>query len=141
MKKIFIGIGGIVMILIGIGAGLAWRRYVTSSSSLKVTPTPTIGVNETPGPVFSEAILTVNATGFLPKSLTVQSGTKVLWNNMSGKTINISSDYHPTHLLYPMLNIGEVLDGESVSLIFDTPGTYTYHNHLDSTQTGTIIVE
>lgn len=79
--------------------------------------------------------------GFSPPTLTIKAGEKVVWINRSGRTITVNSAVHPTHLVYPPLNLGEVADGSSVELVFDKTGTYKYHNHLNPAEFGTIIVE
>lgn len=89
----------------------------------------------------NEAIVTVTASGFAPQTLTIKAGTKVVWMNKSGTAVTVNSAVHPTHLVYPPLNLGEFGDGSSVQLVFDKPGTYKYHNHLNPSQTGTIVVE
>lgn len=83
----------------------------------------------------------VTENGFEPSTVTIKAGTKVVWINNSGQDSNVSSAFHPTHLVYPPLNLGSFSDGDSVSLIFDKPGTYKYHNHLDPSQFGEIVVE
>ena len=83
----------------------------------------------------------VTDSGFLPASLTVKLNTRVKWTNKTDKAISINSDDHPTHKLYPKINLSEVLSGTSVSTIFDKSGTYTYHDHYNPTRTGKIVVE
>lgn len=68
-------------------------------------------------------------------------GTTVVWVNNNGQAATVNSDPHPTHTLFPFLNLGGFEDGSSVSAKFDKVGVYTYHNHLDPTETGTVIVE
>jgi len=68
-------------------------------------------------------------------------GTKVVWIKKSGAVATVNSADHPTHLVYPPINMGEFKDGTSVQLVFDKPGTYKYHNHLIPSQTGTVVVE
>ena len=84
----------------------------------------------------------VNATsaGFEPKDLTIKMGTKVVWVNDGTSVANVSSALHPTHQVYPTLNLGNFESGESVELVFDKAGTYRYHNHLNPSQTGTVTV-
>lgn len=88
-----------------------------------------------------ETLVKVSAAGFEPKTLNVKVGTKVTWKNEGGKTVNVASAVHPTHLVYPPLNLGEVGDGASVSLVFTDVGSFNYHDHLTPTHTGTIVVE
>lgn len=89
----------------------------------------------------NEAIVTITVSGFAPQALTIKTGTRVVWMNKSGGTVTVNSAAHPTHLVYPPLNLGEFGNGSSVQLGFDKPGTYSYHNHLNPNQTGTIVVE
>lgn len=89
----------------------------------------------------SGAEVSLTLTGFSPKTITVKAGTKVVWTNSSGQAGNVSSNLHPTHLIYPALNLGNFEGSQSVSLVFDKAGTYGYHNHLNTTETGTIVVE
>lgn len=79
--------------------------------------------------------------GFEPNSVTVKVGTKVKWINKTDATANVSSAQHPTHEDYPPLNLGDFEPGKSVSLIFPEAGTYKYHDHLNPSKFGTVIVE
>ena len=88
-----------------------------------------------------EATIKLTKSGFDPQTATVKVGSKVIWINGSGEDATVNSANHPTHQLYPLLNLGEFADGESLSLVFNTAGTYRYHNHLDSSVFGSIIVE
>lgn len=88
-----------------------------------------------------EAIVNYTATGFDLQQTKVKVGTKVTWFNKSGHAGNVSSAVHPTHQVYPPLNLGNFEDGEKLSLVFDKPGTYAYHNHLNASQFGKVIVE
>lgn len=86
---------------------------------------------------------TVNLTtnGFSPATLTIKAGTKVTWVNQSGSNATVNSNPHPIHTDYPPLNLGSFKDGGTLSLTFDKPGTYGYHNHLNPSESGTIIVQ
>jgi len=89
----------------------------------------------------SEVSVTLTSKGFSPQTITIKAATIVTWTNQSGTAASVNSAVHPTHQVYPPLNLGEFEDGGSLSLVFDSPGTYKYHNHLNPTQVGTIIVE
>ncbi|MBI2315297.1 cupredoxin domain-containing protein [Candidatus Daviesbacteria bacterium] len=113
----------------------------SSKDSSVVIP---LATNFSAGPSATESaqiriILAVD--GFSPKDLTIKIGTKVLWTNKSGSAATVDSSPHPSHTDYPQLNLGNFADGETLSLIFDKAGTYKYHNHLNSSQFGTIVVQ
>lgn len=91
----------------------------------------------------NSSITTIALTnaGFTPKDVIVKAGAKVVWENKSGSAATVNSASHPTHLLYPFLNLGEFADGSSVQVVFEKAGKYSYHNHLNPSETGTITVE
>ncbi len=78
--------------------------------------------------------------GFLPKTVSVKKGTRVVWINNSKDTATVNSDDHPSHTKSPVLNLGEFEPGSNLQLILDKPGTYSYHNHLNPEMTGTVII-
>ncbi|OGM26233.1 hypothetical protein A2962_04325 [Candidatus Woesebacteria bacterium RIFCSPLOWO2_01_FULL_39_61] len=121
--------------------------YSTESQNSNVSQTnPTSGQTTTSGNANDqtnqeEVNVTLTKSGFSPQTITISQGAKVIWTNESGTTTTVNSADHPTHLKYPPLNLGSFTNGESLSLVFDTPGTYGYHNHLNASQFGTVTVE
>ncbi len=111
-------------------------------SAQQTQPTPTSTTTQTTSPTMQNqtTTVTVTASGFNPQVVSIKAGDKVVWVNKSGQMANVSSDPHPIHTAYPPLNLGSFSDGSSVSLVFDKPGKYGYHNHLDASQTGTVVV-
>ena len=143
MNKLLIGI---IIVVVVIGA------IAVMSSSKKTQQQPinsnyNSGSEQTqqsgsqPGKESNKSVIDVTTSGFSPNALTVKAGAMVEWNNKSGSTISINSADHPTHKLYPQLNIGEIANGTATGLIFDKPGTYMYHDHYNPSMTGTIVVE
>lgn len=142
-----------VVVLIVIVGGFFYLQNNENSSSPSPSPTqeatqnptpspsPEASVSATPDNSAEEASVSATQAGFVPQSLTVKSGTTVTWTNNSGVSSNVSSANHPTHALWPFLNLGTFGQGQSISVVFDALGTYTYHNHLVPSQKGTVIVE
>ena len=130
----------VVLIVILGGALLLNKSSKTTTNTAVNTQTPTSTQNKTTNQITS-ADVTVTSSGFEPKDLKIKVGTQVVWTNKSGKTVTVNSDNHPTHLLWPFLNLGAFDDGQSVSVSFAKSGKYTYHNHLDPSQTGSVTVE
>lgn len=89
----------------------------------------------------SNTAVTLTGSGFEPKEITVKAGTTVVWENKSGIDATVSSDNHPTHLLYPFLNLGKFADGSSVQVVFEKAGKYSYHNHFNASERGFVTVE
>ena len=111
-------------------------QTVSSPTPAEETATPTPEATKQ-----KEAMVTLSKNGFSPKTVTVKTGDKVFWKNESGETATVNSAPHPIHTTYPKLNLGNFEDGETLELIFTDPGTYNYHNHLNVSQTGSVIVE
>ncbi len=107
------------------------------------TQQPTSGSQAAPTSTSTNQQNTVTLTqdGFSPATLTVKAGETVTWVNKSGTDATVHSGPHPIHTSYPPLNLGSFSNGGTLSLRFDKPGTYSYHNHLNSSQNGTIIVQ
>ncbi len=68
-------------------------------------------------------------------------GATVTIQNDSDRTVDFSSDPHPTHTLYPFLNAGDVAPGESATVTIPRAGSFGYHDHLDPSKKGTIIAQ
>lgn len=147
-KKFILGIV-ILSILIVAGSYLSTRlqtKKINPPSVDKTTtpPSQTAASSESipKPPVFSgKQVVTLTKDGFDPAEITIKKGTLIQWLNKSGAEASVNSQNHPTHQLYPSLNLGRFPDGSSVSLIFDKAGTYKYHDHLHPDKTGTVIVE
>ena len=111
----------------------------------KSTGTPTASTTGSQSPTVSQQApvedvnVALTSSGFVPQTVTVKIGGRVIWTNKSGVDGTVNSDVYPTNLLWPFLNLGLFSNGSSVSVTFDKPGKYTYHNHLSPTQTGTVI--
>lgn len=95
----------------------------------------------TPGKTVEGKGVTVTDKGFEPQTVSIKAGQRVVWTDKSGGPVTVNSDSHPTHLLWPFLNLGTFDEGSSVSVVFEKTGKYTYHNHLNPSQTGTVVVE
>lgn len=134
----------IVVLMIGLGAFtfLGNKRTAPATSTKQLE---SIGSQETTSGGTEADKQNVNIvlgnSGFTPKDIIIKVGTRVIWINKSGAAATVSSGDHPTHLLYSFLNLGEFADSSSVQVVFNKPGKYSYHNHLNPSQTGTVTVE
>lgn len=90
----------------------------------------------------ANAVITWDGTSFSPSELTVKAGDTIAVKNASTTaSVQVNSDPHPTHTLFPGLNVGVVQAGSSKSFKISKAGTYTYHNHLNASQKGKIVAE
>lgn len=91
--------------------------------------------------VVEEVRVVLRDDGFDPADVTIKAGTAVRWvNNTSSAQASINSDDYPDNKLYPELNLGKFQKDQSLVHIFNTAGTYTYHDHFNPDRKGTVKV-
>lgn len=99
-----------------------------------------------------QLVVTYVSSGFDPKSITIEKGQTVVWFNENNRDMWVASAFHPTHSSYPEKTendcIGSTFDaceripsGQSWNFTFNNAGTWKYHNHLNPSQTGEIVVK
>lgn len=126
------------------GGVLLFTNRPNTAKSVKINqPQQTTAQTGSGTPTVIPNMTTVEVTtqGYSPKTITLKAGARVIWINKTDNAVTVNSADHPTHTVYPPLNLGEFPKGSSVQLVFDKPGTYTYHNHFNPSQTGTVIVK
>ncbi len=117
-------------------------------------PTPpvlqTSNQQTVPQPSVKENVVIYTNTGYSPATLTIKKGETVTFKNQSSNSMWTASGVHPTHRTYPTTGgcIGSTFDackgvqpGNSWPFKFDIAGTWSYHNHLNPSDLGTIIVQ
>lgn len=144
MKKV-IAIIVIALVVIGgiVFAAMSGSNKSTSPTPAATTPTPSTSSSSSSNNsdhTNSAATITYSDNGFSPATLTVKAGTTVTLKNTSSSDVQFDSDPHPVHTDDPELNIGSVSAGQSTTFTPTTTGTHGYHNHLNPSQTGTLIV-
>lgn len=118
-----------VLILVGIGV---WIYTANQKTTTSTTPAP----HDQPS-----ATIIYSDSGFSPKTITVSSGAIIAIRNTSSSDMQFDSDPHPVHTGDTELNVGTVAPGKTVTFKVTTTGTHGYHNHLNPSDTGTIIVQ
>lgn len=135
---------GIIVAVIALGLGVfLMKGQVFNNSSAQTIPQATTVPSEasTPAIETEETSVELTPSGYSPASLNIKVGTKVTFINKSGVNATVDSDPHPVHTSFPALNLGTFKNEETLTFTFDKNGTYGYHNHLNATQKGTVIVE
>ena len=104
----------------------------------------------------SQNVITYTNAGYSPNTLTIKLGETVTWKNESPSGMWTASAMHPSHIVYAGTSLqehcpdtaGESFDactstqpGDSWSFTFNKKGTWKYHNHVNASHFGTIIVE
>lgn len=94
-----------------------------------------------------------NGKTFTPASVTVQKGTKVTFVDDAG-SMWLATDQHPSHTGYDGTSRAEHCapgyagtkpfdqcgTGSTYSFTFNTTGTWQYHDHVNSSAGGTVVV-
>ncbi len=140
----------IVIALLGLGGWWVLNNRQTSGPAVS-TPTSQVDNSAQPTPASTnasdsansgrETVVNITELGFAPKTVTVKTGGTITWVNTDKVNHTVNSDVHPTHLLYPFLNLGAIAPGDKKSLVVTKTGTFTYHDHLNPSLTGTIIAQ
>ncbi len=166
-----LAVAAVVVVLVGFGIWQWYssREAASPESASDAPAAPTSYVEESALP-YSEPAAPTNApakapvsppaappntiiysdAGFSPSSLTVSKGTSVTFRNDSSRQMWPASGPHPTHEAYPEPGgcIGSKFDacagidpGGSWTFEFNQVGTWRYHDHLNASLRGTIVVE
>lgn len=95
-------------------------------------------------------IVTYTDSGFSPSKITIPKGSAVIFRNYSSKKMRVASNPHPAHNEYPATGgcVGSAFDScdnipqkVSWSFVFDSPGIWGYHDHLNPGKGGVVIVQ
>lgn len=122
-------------------------QYVNKAPT-KTTPADTNTTKEAGNTV------EITSAGFSPSTLAIKKGDVVTFVNKGSQASWPASAVHPTHSAYDGTSLSEhclngasfdachrLNQGESYSFTFDSVGSWKYHDHLNPSHTGTIVVE
>ncbi|MEO8637679.1 MAG: hypothetical protein ABI430_02130 [Candidatus Taylorbacteria bacterium] len=155
MNKNYV-IGGIVVIVVIAVIALAMNKGNTALAPSEISPSPSVTESVTPTPTpnptvstnpgtstVAKVIVIYTNSGFSPKTVTVKKGSTVEFVNQSDGGMSVASDPHPTHVIYPEFDQYKTsARGLKVfDFVFDKVGTWGYHNHMQASNTGTVIVQ
>ena len=129
-----------VLVLGLIGWYILNSQKYSTKPSLVSSPSPTTAASITPAAT-EGGVVKITPSGFIPQNITVKAGEFVRWVNEDAEDHTVNSAVHPTHQVYPRLNLGTIKPGDEKSLTFPDAGSYKYHDHLNPSLTGSVIVE
>lgn len=94
-----------------------------------------------PEPVPGDAHIVLTDSGFEPRKIHVLKGAAITFSTTRTVPFWPASDSHPNHLLYREFDPKQPLKpGEDWRFVFETPGTWEFHDHLRSYFTGVVYV-
>lgn len=125
---------GFVLLLTVIGA-FAFRGQ--SSETVGQPDTNDIQVGEA-----SEQIAVVyDGKAYSPNQISIQEGATVIFVNESSSPMWPASDPHPLHTDYSDFDpMGPVAAGDSYEYTFREAGEYGFHDHINPSASGVIVV-
>ncbi len=160
MKKTLLTIVVLVVVVVGWMLSRNKIDVVVNNPTpiVSSTPTPLVSPESTvsPSPVISKNVIIYTDSGYTSSTLKIKKGETVVWKNQSSSGMWTASAVHPTHTVYPGTNLANcgtpagsnqfdacngIASGQSWSFKFDNLGTWGYHNHLNSSHTGKVVVE
>lgn len=134
---------GLIIVIIVIGVVLYGRAGKNDNYNTKNTG----GVKEN--------VIEITSNGFNPNVLEINQGERVTFVNEDSSEHWPASAMHPTHRVYPGSDIAKcgtaeenkIFDackglglGKSYSFTFNEKGRWNYHDHLNPTKFGVIVV-
>ncbi len=145
MKKLWMVMG--IVIVVAAVAGGGWvlthkKNQKTTTPTTSSTPSSSTAPDSTAATTpAADSTITYSGSGFSPATITVKVGATVAIVNSSSQDMQFDSDPHPVHTDNTELNVGVVSPGQTMTFTVNKKGTWGYHNHLNSSQTGKIVVQ
>ena len=145
MKKVVIGI--IVVLLI-----IVTSIFILTNNS----ESPPNLSQSSKSSILSSYEIEMSSTGFSPSAITIKAGEKVTFIAIDSSNRWPATASHPTHTVYPGSDIQKcetseknsifdackgVSQGATYEFTFNEKGTWNYHDHLQPSKFGKIIVE
>jgi plastocyanin len=133
MKPMYIVIVVVGLIIVGGGALLLRPNKTTQKATQTVSTASTQAETKT---------VTYTDSGYSPASITIKVGDSVTFKNQSSSDVRTASNPHPIHTGLKGFDAGRgYAPGEDYTFTFTKVGTFGYHNHLNPSDGGTIIVQ
>lgn len=139
MNKTYLAIAAVIVILAIGFIVMNSNKKDKSADTTKSTDTSTQSTDEKTA---NTTIVTYSDAGFSPKSVTVNKGEVVTFVNESDNNLWVASNPHPVHTGLSGFDARKnIKKGESYSFTFTQVGSWSYHNHSNSSDTGTVVVQ
>jgi len=112
--------------------GVAWTAQMTTTSDTSISADKAL---------VAPLEVAINADGtFTPASLTVARGRTIRFTNNTSGVARAASNPHPAHTDLAGFDSADLPAGLNYVYRFTKEGTFGFHNHADSTKTGTVTV-
>ena len=118
----------LILVVVGVGAYVLYNNPTVRTQVENVVPQSQSETAEQ----LSDTVVVRNFA-FGPKTITISAGQSVTWTNNDAVDHTATSDEGTW-------DTGVIARGESKSITFAVPGTYTYHCTPHPFMTGTVVV-
>ncbi|MDP9211841.1 MAG: cupredoxin domain-containing protein [bacterium] len=105
------------------------------------TPEPSFAPDTAASTAPQSVTVTLRDGTFTPREVTIEAGQSVVFVNESDAPAVIASDPHPTHTDMAAFESGTLESGASYLFVFNERGNWGFHDHLNPSHTGTVIVQ
>ena len=136
----------IIVILLAVGGFFLIRQSVQKQEApikpiTTEAPAQEPTASATPETAIESLTVKYSDTGFVPETITVMVGDRVTWINESSNDMWVASGPHPQHTALPGFDqMQNAPKGGTYMYTFDKVGEWKYHNHLNPTATGMVVV-
>lgn len=124
MKKKWLIVTVVLVVLAAAGAAV----FVTTKDKKDTEVVPT------------SATVEITKDGYMPSTLSVQTGATVTWKNSDDKPHTVESTPYPSHTDLPGLDSKTILPGASYSFTFDQGGSFKYYDGAEMKNNGVVQV-
>lgn len=135
----------VALVIVAVVAGgvllLTRDKDKKESTNTQTNTNATSGLNSKDTAKAADVTITYDGTAFVLSANTIKAGGTVMVVNNSSQNLDFSSDPHPTHTNNSELNAGDIGPGTSATFTLTTKGKWGFHNHLNSSQKGSLTVE
>lgn len=141
-KKTLIVVGIILIALAGYGVwALTLREPTAQPAPSQQTENKTISQDDASDRQLEALVIRYTDDGFESENYTAKSGQPILVVNESSRTLEFSSDSHPTHRINTELNLAPLQSGEETKFTPEKSGTWGIHDHLKPSAVTKLVVE
>ena len=153
MQNVWIWIVAVVVIA---GGGFWWWQSTQMPATNTGADNGIVDTGTTPQPeapsVPMAATITYNGSSFSPSEVTIKKGGTVTFTNTGSSNMWVASGPHPEHTGYSGTSrsahcpdtsnaaFDQCAAGNSFIFMFQKVGTWGYHNHLNASSFGKVIV-
>lgn len=145
----------IILIVVILGAIFLLNRGQEEVVEGELEETETIPAGEKTDVGQKENVVEITSSGFNPSTINIKKGEMIKFVNKDSSEHWPASAFHPTHKIYPGSGIekcgteeeSEIFDvckglrkDESYSFTFNNRGSWNYHDHLNPSSKGVVVV-